>query len=269
VQVRVIIAGQSVNIVRLRIGGGLLATATQQIPFGQMVAGALSVEDAAQHADEGNGRSFFYDAWRFTATAGTTLAIDLRSEQFDATIILYRLLPEGGRVFIAADDQTGGIGNGKIENKNALLLASLPTAGDYLIFATSSHLDANAIGTYTLTLRAVTIPRLDYGATITDGAVTAADVQTSAGAYLKAWWFAGSRDDIVRITCDSTVFDPFLALNLHGAPFALNDTADAQTGGLNARIDRTLPEDGIYLILITPFATGRTGSFTLTLARTG
>jgi uncharacterized protein (TIGR03437 family) len=268
VQARLIVAGQPVNTVRLRIGGDVFPAASLPITIGQTVTGSLAIEDAAQNADGGRGRSFFYDAWRFTAPAGTTLAIDLRSEQFDASILLYRLLPDGGRVFIASDDQTGGIGDGKIENNNALLLTALLTAGDYLIFATSSDVEANALGRYSLMLRSVTIPRLEYGASITEGAITNADVQTSAGVYLKAWWFAGTRNDGVRISCDSAVFDPFLVLNLFGAPFALNDTADALTGGLNALIERTLPEDGVYLILITPFATGRTGSFTLTLART-
>jgi hypothetical protein len=269
VQLELVIVDQPVNIVRLRIGGELLPATSRPITFGQTVTGALTADDLAQSADVGIRGSFFFDAWRFTAIAGTTLAIDMRSGQFDANVILYRLMPDGGRIFIAADDQTGGIGDGKIENNNALLLTALPTAGDYLIFATSSNVEANAIGTYTLMLRSVIIPQLDYGATIDDAAITNDGVQTSAGAYLKAWWFDGIRNEGVRITCDSSDFDPFLALNFSGSPFALNDTADARTGGSNARIDRTLPEDGVYLILVTPFAPGRAGSFTLTLARTG
>ncbi len=267
VQVRLTVAGQAANTVTLRIGGAASLLAPSAISLGQTVSGGLTADDAAINGEEGLGQSYFYDVWRFSVQAAGGVAIDLRSEQFDAAVILYRLLPDGRREFIATDDQTGGLGEGKLENNNALLLAALPEAGDYVVLATSSEIAANAVGGYTMTLRPLTIPKLDYGASISDGVFTSEDVRTSGGAYLKAWWFAGVRGELVRVTFDSTTFDPYLMVNFGGVPFSINDTADAQTGGTNARIERTLPENGVYLIVATPLAAGRTGAFALTLTR--
>ncbi len=139
--------------------------------------------------------------------------MDLRSAQFDANLILYCLGGGGALNFIASDDQTGGLGNGRLENNNALLLAVLPEAGDYVVFVTSSDVEPNGVGSYTLTLKTDVIQPVTYSTTLASDDFAVASVQTSAGAFLKAYWFAGTQGDSVEVVTRSSAFDSFLILN--------------------------------------------------------
>ncbi|HKQ78305.1 MAG TPA: BACON domain-containing carbohydrate-binding protein, partial [Blastocatellia bacterium] len=251
------IAGQTFTVTQ--------AAGVQAISVGQLVTGALTNDDLTQMGS--GGRSYFYDAHRFSVTsANTTVAIDLRSTQFDAEIILYR--EENNRlVQVALDDQSGGYGNGVIENNNALLLTTLPTLGDYVIFATSSDVAPNSLGNYTLRLNANALQNLSYGANIANASISTTDIQTSAGVYLDAYWFTGQQGDEVQIRMGSSAFDSFLILQASagGAPIAFDDN---NGGGRDALIRHRLPANGNYIILAMPYAKNLIGAYTLTLSKT-
>jgi uncharacterized protein (TIGR03437 family) len=269
-RLQVSVNGQAANPVTLKLGGQRMPVNSQILAFGQTISGTLAAEDQVQDLNDESGRTYFYDAYRFNAAANTTLAIDLRSAQFDANLILYRAGSDGALSFIASDDQTGGLGDGRLENNNALLLAVLPEAGDYVVFATSSDLEPNGVGSYTLALKADVIQPVTYGATVTSDDFAASSVQTSAGAFLKAYWLAGTQGEGVEISADSSVFDPFLILNLnHGGSIGFDDNSGGGSNGLGALINKALPETTRYIIIVTPLESNRSGNFSLSVKRIG
>jgi serralysin len=66
---------------------------------------------------------------------------------------------------------------------------------------------------------------------------------------------------VYTIQMDSSEFDPFLRLeDSTGQQVAFNDDSG---DGLNARIDYTPPETGLYRVICTSFIKGATGQFRL------
>ena len=268
VRVQITVAGQAANPVTLKLGGEKTLVSSQLIATGETLSGALTVDDQVQGLDDGSGRTYFYDAYRFTAAADTTLAIDLRSTQFDAQVILYRLGSNSALNLIASDDQTGGLSAGGVVNNNALLLAVVPEAGDYVILVTSSDLEPDGVGNYTLALKTNVVQPISYNTTLAGADVVATDIQTSAGAYLKAYWFAGTQGDNVELTARSLTFDSYLILSSNrGELLGFNDNSGGGTNGQDAQITKVLPETGRYIIITTPLESNRTGGFSLSVRR--
>jgi uncharacterized protein (TIGR03437 family) len=260
VTVRVTVGGQEANPVTVTIGGTTPMVVTQDIAVGQTITGALSTDDQVQ-TDANN--AYFFDAYRFTATAGQAVAIDVRSTAFDAVALLYRRAANGALTLVAADDDLGGLGDGAVVNGNALLFSVLE-AGDYVLYVSSAIDAPRATGAYTVRLVGNAAQAINYGATI-NGSLAAGDVQTAAGVYLDAYSFTGAAGDRVQIRMSSSAFDSFLLLNSNDGDFVIAD--DNSGGGQSALVDFTLPAAGTYVIIATSFAPNRTGDYTLTLTR--
>ncbi|QQS47984.1 MAG: hypothetical protein IPM66_04835 [Acidobacteriota bacterium] len=258
--------GRVSNEVTILIGGELPPVRLTNITVGQEVMGTLDFADQVQGGS--GGSTYFFDAYSFNiAAANTPVAIDLRSTQFDAGVLLYKV-ENNALNLIAADDQTGGYGNGQVDNNNALLLTVLQTPGQYVIFASSSDFDPNGVGNYTLKVTTNVALQIAYGQNIANGAITGADLQTSAGTYLDVYWFNGVSGETAQIDMGSMAFDSFLILQRNdGDPPIAND--DNSGGGNNSRITFQLPATGIYIVLATPFAPNVTGAYTLSLTKTG
>jgi uncharacterized protein (TIGR03437 family) len=265
VRIRLTAGGRSSNTPTVRIGGQPPVVRTVPIISGQTIAGRLTTDDQVQDAGDGTGLTYFFDAFRFQTTAATSLAVSLTSTQFDATVLLFQEDTTGGLTLLAADDLTGGLGNGDYDNTNALLLTVLPGAGNYVIFATSADTNPNGTGSYQLRLATNLIQPITYGANI-NGTISFSDLQTSAGDFLDVYSFNAQAGDNVQIRMTSAAFDSFLILNRNsGELVEFNDNGG---GGLDAQIFRTLTQTGTYLILATPFEPGRTGAYNLTLTNT-
>ncbi|MCG3159846.1 MAG: hypothetical protein JMDDDDMK_00871 [Acidobacteria bacterium] len=262
VRLRLVVNGQPSNFVTLTIGGAPPAINLQPIALGQTVGGALSAGDQVLRDDA--GRTFFFDAYRFTATAATGIAIDVRSSVFDAAAVLYKRNADGSLKPIAADDNLGGLGEGDVVNNNALLLTVLQESGDYVLFVTSAETEENGAGGYTVRLVGNAVQPASVGANIS-GAIAAGDLQTAAGDFLDAFWFTGASGDRVEIRMSSSAFDPLLILNRNNGNTVAAD--DNSGGGKDAQITATLPETGVYVVIATPFAPNATGAYTLSLAR--
>ena len=263
VTIRLVVNGQPSNPVTIQVGGTTPAINFQPIAFGQSITSGLSPDDQVLAAPD--GRTYFFDAYRFTAVTNTTLAVDLRSSVFDAAAMLYKRNAAGTLDLVAVDDDLGGLGDGDIVNDNALLLTTIQESAEYVLFVTSAEDNPNGTGAYTVRLIGNAMQNIAYGATV-NGQIAASDLQTSAGDYLDAYWFAGVSGDKVQIRMNSTGFDSLLILNRNtGATVAADDNSG---GGTNSLINFTLPETGVYVIIATPFAPNRTGDYTLTLTRT-
>jgi uncharacterized protein (TIGR03437 family) len=254
------------NRVTLKIGGPIPLLRAAPIAFNETKTGQLASEDQLQFACPES--IYFLDAYEFTTTApNTAVAIDLRSSQFNAGLSLYRLQGDNPATLhqVGFDDDLGGMGDGRLVNGNALLLQVLPAPGRYVILATTSDRQPAGLGDYTLNLKSVTAPQLGYGQVVNDAAITAADLQTSAGDLLDVYWFYGTDDDEVSIGMNSAAFDPLLLLQSNNNLSLKAD--DNGGGGRNALLVAPLDGSSVYLIIATPFAPQVTGAYALTLNR--
>jgi len=261
---------QRSNKVTIRMGGTIPDVRVSPIPPDTDINGELTIDDQIQQ-DSSTKATYFFDAYRFTTTqANATVAIDMRARgntTLDPAVLLYRI-NNGQLEYFSADDQTGGYGNGDIENNNALLLAVLPTVGDYVLFVSTANEQPNGLGTYTVRLRQNALTQVNYGTSLTTAAITNSDIQTSAGTYLDAYWFQASANDNIDARMNSTAFDSYLVLQPNesdgGLPLAVDDNTG---GGFDARLLRNLGTPGIYILLATPFAPNKFGSYTFSLNR--
>ncbi|HWQ34387.1 MAG TPA: hypothetical protein VNQ79_16180 [Blastocatellia bacterium] len=262
------VANPTSNTVTIKIGGSLPPIQTTRINAGDTINGALTINDQIEK-DANTGATYFFDAYRFTGSANQTLAIDLRSAQFDATIILYRLGGDGSINYLASDDISGGYSNGQKVNNNAMLLTVLPENSDYLIFATTADSDPDGLGNYSIKLLSNVITPIAYGASLTNAAITTSDIQISTGDYWDAYWFQGTQGDKIQIDLTSAAFNSYLILNRNSGDFVIDD--DNSGGGNNARIAPpklpSLPATDKYIIVATPYAPNVTGAYTLSLVK--
>lgn len=263
VNVRLVVNGQASNVVTFTIGGNQQQAVTQPAALGQTIAGTLTADDQVTRASD--GRTYFFDAYRFTATAGTSVALDARSALFDTSVLLYQVASDGSLTFLAADDDLGGLGNGGPANNNSLLLNVLPASSDYVVFVTSAANSPDATGGYTLRLIGNSTQSISYGANIS-AAISTSDLLTSGGDYFDAYSFAGAQGDNVQIKMSSATLNSYLLLiQPDGMIAAIDDNSGGGTANQDAMITATLAQTGVYVIVATPFAPSATGSYTLTL----
>lgn len=264
VNVRVRANNRDSNIVTIRIGGVIPEVRASPITFGQTINGALTVADQVQAGSAGN--TFFFDAYTFeTTVANTPVAIDMRSNDMDAAVLLYRI--NGSNLDpIAADDQSGNYGSlPAANNNNALLMTILQTPGMYAIFATTSDLDPNGIGNYSLKLVGNVATPIAYGQNL-NGSFTTADLQTSAGTYLDLYWFNGVQGDNARMNMNAPVLDSFLLFHANTGDPRI-DEDDNSGGGKNAQITNRLSNSGIFIIICTPLDPNVTGDYSVQLTK--
>lgn len=268
-RVRLNIAGRVSNAPTILVGGTPPVIRADPITPGAGIFGVLSPDDQLQGAGDGSGRTYYFDAYRLTTTAAnTTVAIDLRSVQFNAVVAIAQQRTEGSLNFLASDDNSGGLGNGRLENDNALLLTVLRDPGNYLIVVTSADTDPNAVGGYQLTVTTGALQTISYGMTTSGATISNSDLVTSAGNRLDAYWFVGTAGDVVQVRMTSAAFDSFLILNAeNGNLVEFDDNSGGGTQGRDALLTKTLTESGNYVIIATPFEPARTGEYTLSLSK--
>lgn len=101
------------------------APRTTPVRQGETVQGELQEGDA--ELDDGR----FYDAYAYTARAGERLRVELRSADFDAYVIVGRMVDGEFQEIASNDDAESG------EGLDSLLEVELPEDGRYVIQATS------------------------------------------------------------------------------------------------------------------------------------
>jgi hypothetical protein len=118
-------------------------TASRTISVGQTQQGSLSRNDVLLTSD-----SSYAQAWTIQGRAGTTVTIDLESDEFDAYLFLRGPGISGGRDF--QDDDSGG-------NCNARLTAIFPQTGDYEVVVNTAG--KYATGAFTLSITTGSKPK--------------------------------------------------------------------------------------------------------------
>ncbi|HEX6372390.1 MAG TPA: PPC domain-containing protein [Longimicrobium sp.] len=114
------------------------APRTTPIRRGESAPGQL--EEGDSELDDGR----WYDAYAYTGRAGERLRIDLRSEDFDAYVIIGRMVDGNFTEIASNDDAEDG------EGLDSALEVELPEDGRYVIQATS--FSAGGTGTYELSV---------------------------------------------------------------------------------------------------------------------
>jgi len=109
---------------------------TAQIAIGQAMRGRLETGDQMMQD------STYADLWQFQGTAGQTVQIDVRSDEFDTYM---QLLDASGNK-LGEDDDSGG-------NLNSRLVFTLPTTGTYQIVVNNAGHSRRA-GIYTVSILA-------------------------------------------------------------------------------------------------------------------
>ena len=183
------------------------------------------------------------------------VAIDLRSEDFDAFLTLFRGSGPADRSsenLLAEDDDSGEGVNARL----ALLLA----AGQYLIEA--RPLVSGSTGAYTLEIgiAAVTDDE-DQQGPMALVAGSNADGRLSPAGDIDAYSLVGSVGQQLQIGVESTDFDPFVELLRNGAVVAADDDGGEDLNALIA--DFALPAADTYQIRVRSYADQGVGAYTL------
>jgi hypothetical protein len=222
------------------------------------IAAGETRDGVLEPGDELGGDGPYQDRWTFDAPAGARLRVELRSEDFDAYLVV--IGPDGRNV--GSDDD--GLGD-----RNAMLALRTTTAGRYTVVA-SSFGDELRSGTYRLTVQQETGAFADPGKATPiqagetkEGRLETGDAVGSRGPEDR-WTFQGRAGEMVRLDAVASDFDAYLVLR--GAE-AVVDSNDDGGDGTSARILTVLPSTGIYTAVVSAFSEGRSaGRYSLALA---
>ena len=242
------------------LAGGASKAAAQDlrtINVGQTMSGELTSNDP--HGIR--ARKSPYHVWYMQGRRGQRVMIDLRSEDFDAYVVLRD--DEG---FVLGSDDDGGGG------QNARLHTVLPRDGRYRIVATA-YTDS-ARGGYELTVSGWETPTaasagntatLDMGET-KDGILEPGDEIAGDGPYIDRWTVNLRAGQRARITMHSSDFDSYLIFNApDGAMLASDD--DGGEEGNDAEISFRAASAGAYTVVATSYnENARVGAYRLSLA---
>lgn len=179
-------------------------------------------------------------SWTFEAEANTPIDITLNSYGFSTTLTL--ALPDGNQV--AMDTDSG-------ESDSAHILTVLPADGDYTITVNSL---VGGLGAYTLSIQAPTIE-----SSLNSGDVYEGDLASGSGMFT----FRGNSGESYTILLESDSFDP--QIDLIGPDGILLASDDDSGGNLSALLDLTLPDDGIYTLIVHSFDNSSFGAYTLSI----
>ena len=222
-----------------------------------IVQGELATGDS-------NDSGRYYDGYTFSATAGITYTIELKSHAFDA---LLGLGDEDGEL-IAHDDNSGG-------GSDAKIVYTANATATLLILVTSK--DSSETGAYTLSLHGGDNPQLvscpPSAISLNDnntfnGTLARSDCKLSDGSYYDLFYFSAIAGTTYTINLNSTAFNAYLGL--YGVTtLEFIDEDDNSGGGTNAKIVYTANTSQTLGILVTSYNSNEIGAYTLALRGEG
>lgn len=227
--------------------------AAQEIGIGGSVDGALAEGDG-----KGAGGSTA-DAYRFSGQEGQRIRIDMSSEAFDTYVELF----DASRVSLAEDDDGG-------EGTNSRLTFTLPRTGVYFIEARAF---TEATGAYALSVSEVEPEKapetLAFGSPI-QGEIAGTDPTDGEDRGYDAFAFSGAAGQRVQAIMRSGDFDTYVQIGRAGPEFEpLASDDDGLGEGTDSRLSYTLPEDGDYVLRVSPLGSEGEGLYALELIDRG
>lgn len=229
------------------------------LTWGRTVSGQIDDNDALSESETR------YDSYRFRLNEGERAQFIARSEAFDTLLIAAREGPDGFEIVTYDDD---GMGDG---TTNSRMVITADQTGDYELWV--MPLDPATSGAYTVTGRELgpsPEPRpIAPGETI-EGSLQDGDGVAYEGMTYDGYRFEGQAGQRIRVDMNSTAFDTFLLVGVHGpgglTAIAENDDSGA---GTDSSVMLTLPSDARYEIWATSYAVGETGDYSLLLTDMG
>jgi hypothetical protein len=218
--------------------------AAASLAVGQTREGILEPGDAV------SGDGPFEDRWTFEALAGQRLLVQLRSEDFDAYLIV---LSPGGEALGSDDDG--------LEGRDSQLSLRASATGRYTAIATSFGENPQT-GVYRISLEEETGDFADPGVSQSiasgetrDGRLESGD-RTGSRGLEDEWVFRGRAGQVARIDVTSAAFDTYATLLRDGSTIDSNDDGGE---GTNSRLATMLPADGEYTLVVAPYSQSRGG----------
>ena len=232
------------------------APPAKPIAIGDSLDGNLDDETGAN--DEGQRAEFY----RFSATAGQRVAIELSSKDFDTYLTLRKASDNS---VVAEDDDGAGSGT------DSRIAQTLEAGGEYVVEARAFSGDGE--GRFKLTLEEVAPPPapsgLSFGQTV-EGEITTDDPQDDDGKHYDAYVFSGTEGQRVQAILRSGDFDAVLAIGSAEDDFSALATDDDGLGeGTDSRLNLTLPTAGEYVIRSSPLTGEEKGLYSLELIDRG
>ncbi|MFP4363339.1 MAG: PPC domain-containing protein [Spirochaetia bacterium] len=221
-----------------------------RIRIGQTVEGTLSTSD-------GSGDRGYEDLYTFTASSGQDLEINLTGN-FDT--YLYVVMPNDNEEY---NDDYGS-------TRRSYISFTAPMSGTYTIRVTSYS--PGTTGSYTLTLdgdggrpEAEREPdnAIRFGQTVS-GELTSNDDFGDRG-YEDTYQFRANEGDRIELNLTGN-FDTYLYLDTREGTVASNDDYGSTR---RSYISTTAPSTGNYIVRVTSYSSGTTGSYELTLNGSG
>lgn len=259
------------RLAALLLAAALAAPLAAQQPLptdGQSITGEITSES------EVLTESIQYtDLYAVAGEAGERVAIELKSEDFDAYLEIGRM--EGGEfVSLRSDDDSGG-------DLNSRLVFIFPETGDYVVRA--RPLGPDSMGTYLIEASMMGPPapppdpvRVAVGETV-EGEFTldSPTYQTDYGAerHYALYSIDGEEGQAVSVTLSSDDFDAYLEVGgMTPAGFAVaasNDDAEYLPGrdepSLDSRLSVTFVESGTLLVRATTLQDSNLGTYSLSV----
>lgn len=235
-------------------GGATQGSSGQALSFGEVARGRLQQGDGQLRSGE------FADAFRFLGQAGQRVAIEMRSSELDAYIIMRS--PEGTQT---DNDDFEGLGT------NSRIEMTLAETGEYHVFATTFR--PGESGAYEIVVTDLSARR-EAAAPPTaaaagnvgsdrpiNGSLAGSDPTMQEGQHYDLYTFNGRRGQNVSIDLTSSTFDTFMMLIFPSGEGVEDD--DGIAGTTNSRISGGLPEDGEYTVVVSSYSPGATGAYQL------
>ncbi len=226
-------------------GDYTLQVETRDPPAGAAASGIQRWSGTLDASDSTISSGEYAEVLTFTGKAGQRWVADLRSSDFDPFLILRA--PDGSQV--TNDDFEGA-------QDRSLLDSVLTVDGEHLLVVTTYR--PGQTGTYDLTLQEVA--EASAGGEHYTGTLDASDGQLTNGEWFDTYTFEGvpGQRMVVDLRGD---FDTYLGVIGPGSFRADND--DAGDGSGHSQVEAVLSESGTHKVVVTSYAAGQGGAYTL------
>ena len=204
-----------------------------------------------------------FTVYQFEAEVGARYEAELRSDDFDAYLIVAR--PVGGITeFLHEDDDSGG-------DSNARVRFAFEEGGPHLLIVQAWGQDTG--GAFTLVLEERSLPGAQPPQAATPGELHSGTISDASSVLLTEWgeeilydlWtLEGREGEEYMIALDSDDFDAYLEFGpMSGDELTVTDTDDDGGDGFNSLLRVLLPHDGRFGIRARPLGAGTWGDYTL------
>ncbi len=244
--------------VRLDTLPAVIITPPKMVAMGEAMQGELAETDPTVD-DKGP----YYDLYKISLRKGQRVSIEMNGTgELDSFVGIGRMTTDS-LVIDETDDDGGG-------EKNARLRYAAKEDGEYIIRAQA--LEANSIGTYTLTVservvRPPVIMNIAANTPVT-GDISESDQEADDGSFFDLYRITVRAGEAVTITMRSSAVDSYVVVG-QMVDGEWNQIAfdDDGAGGTNARLAHTFEAAGEYLIRANTVGAGKTGSYTIRVDR--